>query len=248
MPPYIENPELAGVLSDGTFTLAMEDIGNPAERPAGFHETAIYLMRHGPSGELLDTIDAYSYRRLGYLSREIRYLGTPVFEPQTSLAAAGERFAVGRGSRPEIVLLDPDGVLRRIIRWSTPDRTVTSAELERFRRDILARFDDAERRRRFGEPQVSDDRPVNEQFPAHAAIRFDETGGLWVQRYPRPSWPDMRWWVFASDGRFVCHTTTRSEYARQILEVGARHMLVVERDELNVEYLRRYEIGAPGGA
>lgn len=239
-PLYSNTPETVGLMSDGSFILGRESWAG--EEP-GFNMQHVTLVRHDKTGATLDTIGVYNSRRIGILSRELRFMGSPIFEPRTSIVAAGERIVIARRGRPELAVLNSAGRLQRLIRWSTGDRTVTSDEVDTYRNSILALYGDSGIQRRIAEARVSDDRPVNDIFPANGTVRIDQAWRLWVQRYPRPSWPDdLRWWVFGRDGRFLCHLVIPPMDTWDILEIGRDYLLTVQRDELDIEHVRIFNI------
>lgn len=247
-PQYPNVPEVVGVMGDGTFVLGRECCRT--DEP-GFHEVQLHLVRHNRSGEMLDTLGVYPRGRMGYLSRETNFLGRPLFEAMTRVAAADHRVVVGMGTERELRILTDDGELRTLVRWTGPDRNVTDADAATYREQTLARYEgDPEARRRFAEPLVSEDRPVAERFPAHSTVLLDEVGGIWVRKYPRPSWPeddDMRWLVFREDGRLLCHARTPPgiENVWDVREIGSNGLLATVRDSLGVEYLHVYRLNRP---
>ncbi|MFW6201959.1 MAG: hypothetical protein ACOC8B_05235 [Gemmatimonadota bacterium] len=243
-PTYINTPAVVGVMADGTFVIGRETNDAYREEP-GFHPQHLHLVRHGPDGAALDTIGVYMAGRRGNLpgGENVRLTGTPLFEPRTVVAAGGERIVVGAGEEAELRILDVDGELRRLVRWTVGDRDVPPSEVEAYRRNVLELYDDPAARQRFAEPQISDDRPVNDRFPAHATIRIDRSDRIWVRQYPRPSWPEGdRWWVFDRDGRFACHAVTPPMNVWDIFEIGVDYLLGAQQDELDVEHVRVFEL------
>lgn len=248
-PPYPNVPEVIGVMDDGTFVLGRECCRT---QEPGFHAIHLDLVRHDSSGAAMDTLGVYPRGREGYLSRETNFVGGPLFQARTRVAADGDRIAVGVGTERELRILTGDGELRTVVRWTGPDRRVTDADVEAYRAETLARYeDDPEARRRYAEPLVSEDRPVADRFPAHATVLLDAAGDVWVRKYPRPSWSEagMRWLVFRRDGGFLCHARTPPaiENVWDVREIGDDYLLATVRDTLGVEYVRRYSVRKPGG-
>lgn len=250
-PLYPNRPDVTGVLDDGTFVLGRECCRTSEP---GFHELHLHLVRHDRSGEITDTIGVYHRGREGYLSREARFRGRPLFEASARVAAASDHIVIGLGTEREVRILGRDGGLETILRWSGPERKVTDAAVETYRKQTLARYEDQpELRRRFAEPLASEDRPVADRFPAHGTVHLDAIGNIWVQKYPRPSWPQddgMRWLLFRRDGRFLCHARTPAsiESVWEVHEIGEDYVLATVTDELDVEYVHLYRLRRGGGS
>lgn len=249
-PLYPNSPEETGFLDDGTAVVGRACCWNPAP---GFHDRELHVVRHARSGEAIDTLGVYPTGRTGWLSREDRLRGTPLFEPEASLAAAGDRVAVAPKGEREVRLLDPDGGLRTIVRWTGPDRRVTDADVEAYRERVLARYEGRpELRRNYADPYVSPDRPVHDRFPAHAGVRLSGAGEIWVRRYPRPRDPEgggMRWLVFDRSGRFACHAGTPPaiENPWDLFEIGPDRILAKGETELGIERVLLFRRGGPAG-
>ena len=164
-----------------------------------------------------------------------------LFDPVPSIAAAGATVAIATAREPEVRILDGDFRLRRIVRWSDPDREVTAAHIRAYR-DALA-----ERRGGRGsenwsaadESLVSDRRPAADLFPTTSGLMIGRDGRLWVTRYRRPG-DQVRWMAFGSRGEFQCHLTL--DVSLTVYEFGADYLLAVHRDELDVERVVEYEL------
>lgn len=246
----MNTPEVMGTTADGSLVLGQECC-SVSEEP-GFAEQRLHLVRHDASGAVVDTLGVYPTGRMGFLSEEIGLLGRPVFEPRARAAIGNDRIAVGLGDRREVRLLSPDGVLRTIVRWTGPSLAVTRSEVEAYRDQVRARYAGrSPSAQRFAEPQVSEDRPVADHFPAHSALLLAETGALWVSRFPRPTWPDdddLRWLVFGRDGRFLCHARMPAalDNEHRIWEIDGDDVLARVTDEMDVPYVHLYRVEKPG--
>jgi hypothetical protein len=98
--------------------------------------------------------------------------------------------------------------------------------------------------------ETGDDRPVANTFPA-----IDEWNGLvagrggliWVKEYRRPldEGPD-RWLVFEPDGAFACRAATPP--GSLLLDAGPDHIVTLETDALDVEYVVVRAVQLPASA
>ena len=166
--------------------------------------------------------------------------GVP-FARETVLCASPEWLYAGDGGTSyEIMAYDRLGKLRRIIRLRRP--------LERVTADVIARHRSTPRGR--GTPSRPNPSPtVDAAFypktmPAYAAFRLDGAERLWVRDYPVPGETQSRWHIFDGAGRLVASVLAPSDI--EVLAIGSKYLLAVWRDELDVEYLRVYEVSTSG--
>lgn len=249
-PLYPNSPDQTGVLADGTSVLGSVCCRSPEP---GFHRQQLHLLRHDRSGGLVDTLGVWETRRVGVLHRgeRSRFVGGPVFEARAVMAAAGRTVAVAPKGEREVRLMEPDGTLRALVRWTGPDREVTREHVEAYRDRVRARYEgQPEEMRRYGEPQISPDRPVADRFPAKAGLELGPEGEIWLRRYPRPGTDgadDMRWLVFDPEGRFLCHATTPPALERpwDLFEIGRERLLGQGKTELDVEQVLLFPLDRP---
>lgn len=236
-PTYINPPREMAVLGDGSFVLAGECC--PSELP-GFHERFLHVVRHNAAGEAEDTVGVFSNGRWGQVgSPEQRTFTYPIFEPNPSLDAAGDRVVVGRGRERELEVLSASGDLRKLIRWDGPSLAAGDAEVERYRADILEAAT-TPLERQFAELQLNPQRPINSQFPAMTTVQIGVDGTIWVTLYPRPSEPEGRRRIaFDSSGAALCTAITPPRF--QVYEFGAGYMLGEFIDDMDVEHVQKYE-------
>ena len=140
----------------------------------------------------------------------------------------------------EIGLYGDDGIAERIVRWDGPDRTITSADLDRVREVWTeGSQEDPEMVRYFA--QYFAHQPVSDQMATFARLLTDEQGRIWIQDYVRPHLPDVpsAWLILSSDGMQalgrLSHPSTFKPYS-----IGDGWMLGATHDALDVEYLELY--------
>lgn len=245
-PHYLNSPDAMIVLADGRSVLGTRPIVAPSTR---FELRHVTLLVHGPDGARLDSLGSYPDGRWGHVETGGVPLGLfPLFESFTRLAGGGSRVVIGHTSEPELFVHEAGQGFRpaRIVRWTTDDRTVSSADVQTERQRINDRYKDLDpaRRSRLVEPLVSDARPVADRFPAFVRVQVGRDGRIWVQEYPRPTAPEPhRWIAFDVDGRFQCRATLPA--FEELLEFGADYLLAKDPGELGVERVVQYSITGP---
>jgi hypothetical protein len=125
-----------------------------------------------------------------------------------------------------------------IVRWDAGDRTVDPADIEAEYDRIRGRFDNVNIPRstmeRMLAPELSEDRPVADRFPAYSDLFVARDGSLWVKEYPRPRGPAATrgWLAFDPDDALRCRATTP---LFEVFEFGPDWILAAQTDELGVE-------------
>jgi hypothetical protein len=245
-PAIIERPDVVIVLPSGDGFLIGEACCHP-ER--GFTDRSVALRSYAPDGSLSDTLGVFWYDTFGWLSQELRYLGSPIFGPSSTLAHLRDDlmvYAPGREEQAEI--WGTDGGLRSIIRWHARDREVGPGDADEWKRQYLERFPSLNdpARREIKELNVGDQRPVADQFPGNQGVLVSRDGSVWVREFRRPfDVGPRRWFLFEEDGSFLCQA--RVPDGLGILDVGEGYLLGRETDELDVEYLVMREVAPPAG-
>lgn len=244
-PLYFNPPDVFTVLDDGRMIFGARATGTPGA--PGFVLRHLTLALHGAEGGLTDTITTLPNGRWG-TTQGSRLSVYPLFEPFARADARGDRLVVGHGSTPELQVHSVRDSIRleRIIRWTTPDRRVTASDVAAEHRRLTEGFgsDDPERRARFLDPLLTDERPVAEEFPAFSTVRLARDGGIWIREYPRPTESArQRWIALVPDGGFRCRVVLPD--ATELLEIGTDHLLMKEQDDDGVESVARYALQPP---
>ncbi len=158
---------------------------------------------------------------------------------KTPLAHAREdRLALGAGDSYEIRLVTPRGETERIVRVRAEVVPVTSAHLALLLEERLDALEDPaeapEVRRSF---QAT---PHAQNLPAFQRLILDPEGCLWVEDFLLPDQGLRSWTVFDGEGRPL--TRLSLPRGNQVLDIGRDHLLALYRDDLGVEYLRRFPL------
>ena len=198
------------------------------------------VIAHGPDGAVLDTLATLPGKRLGSLPGFAGFV-EPLFEASSLVAARSSTVAMTTAREPEVRILDGTFRLRRIIRWSDPDREVTGVHVQAAHEDHIARHGGPESPGWSAghEAAISDSRPVAEFFPTASDLMIGRDGRLWLKRYTRPR-EEPSWMAFQTGGDFYCHF--RPGLQLTPLEFGADYLLALHRDDLEVERVMMYDL------
>jgi hypothetical protein len=165
----------------------------------------------------------------------------PVFGRETVFAVAGDGFCAGSQDDVELGCYDVHGVLRTIVRWPAPDRTVTPELIETYRRHQLeqARSEDVRRlAHEYLERQV-----YPELLPAFGAINVDGAGNLWIQEY-HLAWEETQSWiVFDPDYQVLGRVMMPAPLV--VHQIGPDYVLGYTWDAMDVEYVEMYRLIKP---
>ena len=226
-----------GVLDGGSSVNVTQAAGGGGDfaTPVNF-----LVIAHGPDGAVLDTLATLPGKRLGSLPGFAGFI-EPLFEASSLVAARSSTVATTTAREPEVRILDGAFQLRRIIRWSDPDREVTGAHVRAAHEDYIARHGGPESPGWSAghEAAISDDRPVAEVFPTASDLMVGSAGRLWLKRYPRPR-EEPSWMAFQPGGDFYCHFRPGPQMTP--LEFGADYLLALHRDDLGVERVMMYDL------
>ena len=247
MPQYLNSPSPMIVLADGRSILGME---TSLREGGNFAPRQVTIFIHAPDGTLLDTLGVFDNGRWGQISDDPTSVFLyPHFESFTRAAGGGSRLVIGHGSEAQLRIYEVSDSTRlvRIVRWTTPDRTVTPEDVRAEQERNIERYKDVtdpDMRRRLVEPLVNEKRPAAERFPAFTGVTAGRDGTIWVREYPTPRTPDARRMIaFDADGRFVCRMTLPP--FEELLEIGADYLLAEDADDVGVERIVQYRVRRP---
>lgn len=169
------------------------------------------------------------------------YAGNPSgphpFGRQTSVAIGTDRVYIGDGSDFEVEVYDLAGRRLPTIRWEGSNREITRQHLDTFESERVAAVR-AERRPAIR--RALQELPKLDRFPAYDALMVDRGERLWIRSFLRPGADEYRWTIFEEGGDLT--GILRLSGNVRVLEAGRGYVLVVERDELEVETVRLMEL------
>ncbi len=152
----------------------------------------------------------------------------------------------GSAADYEIEHVDWTGQVTRVARWAGPDLRVTRERVDLYRNAWLARYDDAERRRRFEKeswPGIRDGLP--DRFPAYEALLPLADGSVWVKTH---GWRarDTEQHLLGRDGTWLQRLTMPS--GSTLLDAGRDWVLLRRRGELDEHIVAVYELVESSGS
>lgn len=154
---------------------------------------------------------------------------------------SSNRLYFGSQDTFEIEAVDPEGVIRTLVRVMEDPHPVTPEAWDLYvDEDIhrIPRDEENERRRRRFWQDAEQYRPAT--FPAHGLLKADALDHLWVEEYRMVGEETHIWSVFDPKGARLARVTLPRPM--EILEIGEYYLLGMVRDELDVEYVRLYHL------
>lgn len=229
-----------GALPDSLFLLKQlwgAEETSEASR-TGLRRDPVAFVRFDPHGTLVDTVGLFPGREVYITEEDGRgVMSTPPFARNSSTTLLGDRLVVGTQDTFELLELDPEGTLLRLIRISGREAPIGPEELESY---IQGRLRTVPPEDRPGVRRSLQGMPVPESLPPYGAVKGDEAGNLWVGEWAM--YPDLpeRWEVFSPGGDWLGTVRTPRGFAPS--DIGSDWVLGVERDELDVEYVALYRL------
>ncbi|MDX2262526.1 MAG: hypothetical protein SFU84_12615 [Gemmatimonadales bacterium] len=200
--------------------------------------------------------------RLPYQQR-VSDLGVLLFAAHTETASAAAGIYAGLTGDPAITFYSGSGRAERVIRWPLPPERPPVGIVARYREwytataQIPAAYQGVARRQL--EARIAETLRtlrLADRMPVFNRMIVADDGHLWVERYnsghvmpncrrpctPTPAVPG-EWDVFDGGGRWL--GTVRMPQRFAPLDIGARHVTGVWRDEDDVEHVRIHELVRP---
>ena len=169
------------------------------------------------------------------------------------LGGTGEGVWIGTSDDYVLELVAWDGSVIRTLEWSGEDLTATQEDIDQLRDEFLQDGEDEEARNRFlRESWPEYEEVLPSRLPAYSRLMVLDDGSLWIGRFEGLEWgmgrlpghPGRRWDVFDPSGDRIRQVTVPNNMS--LLDAGEDWVLVVVRDELNVQRLAVYELRETG--
>jgi len=233
--------EVVGVFADGSLIVFRQRMAEQQESKD--QQFPGYYSRYSPSGDSLHALGEFPWRRLLATppatagGMQMVTFGFPIFDAPTEVAASPDGFWVGTTKRNEVLQISKLGEVERIIRWTGPDRTVTDAVKEAYYDELRARRAANPRSGEVREP--SRGVPFADALPSHGKLVARSDGGLLIEEFNPPgSEPSNGWRVLGPTGEL--EGRLELPLSSEVLWAGPERILLLERDELDVEFVRLY--------
>jgi hypothetical protein len=155
---------------------------------------------------------------------------------KTVYASRGETFIAGSNGSYEIAIVDLAGRFQQLIRKTTIPEAVTASYFE----------DRAGGELRLGSGRIlrtstpTDPASYPDNFPFFDALHVDPEGNLWVHDFKVDEEEAELFSVFRADGQYLGDVTIPA--GRTILDMGSDWLLILRKDELDIEYVERYSL------
>jgi len=225
-------PPPVGRLADGRFIAMTEDALTEPPGYTPYHATVVSYR----DGMLLDTVAQFPggesyYERCGPDNRGMCRYGVP-FARTAQLAVTSDRIVTGNGSRYELAVYTPDGVLTALYRRTLPLVKLTDARVRAYRDSIVALYPE---QRRPALRRGLEAAPVPEYEPAFSELLVDALENVWVRRTGEHPPGKSPWDVFDTEGRFLGTVGVPADL--RVAQIGEDFVLGISKDEAGVEYV-----------
>lgn len=145
------------------------------------------------------------------------------------------RVFVGTGERFEVQVRTPDGTLERLLRGPRIALEVTDS-VKALTLEVLLRDVDEARR-----PQVRSDVSAwewPERVPAYTGLKVDPEGIVWTRAFSVDPLDGETWSLLDPEEGYLGDIHLPPD--QELLEIGSDHLLVLSRNELDVERVETY--------
>ncbi len=192
---------------------------------------------YSPAGKLLDTLGtAPGMAGVIRSSGESLEILRPLVAPTTTYAIGGSMLWIETGESRRLDFLDLDNRVDGVITWNGPDLSMTPA----YRQAIIDEaVESVPEESRTMYRASMERRPVPETIPATRRVTSDHEGRGWLELAPPPGGDGPRTWIiFNLEGAPEARVELPPNMSlRSVLDDA---VLVVERDDFDVEHVRTY--------
>ncbi len=220
---------LEDVFADGSSVAAVSPGYRSDETATGVHRAEVRLLEPDPEGTVRRDLgvfpgdESYALSSAGSM-----IVGPLVFGASLDVAVSGDGVLVGITDEPDLRLLSAAG--ERRIALDVPAQRTTGDE---FREEVERYLEAFPPDARKIEARRFDDMPRLEVLPLFEDLRTDAAGRIWVRNQLGPGEPRRMWTVLDPSGEPIARMRTPD--GAEILELGVEHVVVLTRDELDVE-------------
>jgi hypothetical protein len=230
-------PQIVGRLANEGFVAFLSIYEEPLNI-SGTWRDSMTFMRWSADGAfagmlaVLPGIELHNSEFMGRRSRGRVPFGKPM---ATWADATG--FYYGSGERYEVLAYQPSGALRMIVRRDGPLRAISDEDAEAYIQEQMRSAPAEPDVRRAWESTLRA-APYPDSLPAYRRLRTDRAGNLWVQDYDLPTEQEVAWHVFDARGAWLAAVRLPKRW--QIQDIGKDYLLVLTRNEMDVETIQLY--------
>ena len=216
-----------------------------------FAEVIRFDVRTGHTSKIADVAgpetvvtDLGPVRTFGGPAAETTTEVQPIFGSTSTIAGGGSpfRLVVGTQTDATISVYGEDGNLET--RFSVPgeQRIPTSDQIEAARNAFFDSVEGQVAAFKFvgGISSIRERMPVLDRTPVFRTLAVSDNGDIWVERYPLPTDPAVKWWVHWPSGSlrgsaWVPHGLT-------VLAVNTDYLLARARDDFDIERVEMWPV------
>jgi hypothetical protein len=240
--------EVVGALADGSLLVFRqrfaEEMGSMDQQIQG------HYSRYSASGDSLNALGEFPWRRMitsppaeGGGGMQMVQSGPPIFDASTEVVATATGLWVGTTKKDEILWMNKLGEIERIVRWKGADRAVTDVVKEAYYEELRERMAATAPPGEAREPPRG--RPFADLLPSHGKLVGRVDGGFWMEEFRRPgSDPTNGWRIFGPTG--LPEGVIDLPPSAEVLWAAQDQVLLLEKDDLDVEYVRLYSLASGG--
>jgi len=230
-------------LGDGTYLAALVDFAaaNDGER---FYVAPEPLMLLDANREPVDSLrnvgglDMVVTRSRNESGRAMVMIGPVPLGRSSSYATSTDRVYTGWNGEYRVVARTLTGEPSTVILAPGLERPLDPVEVEGL---LASRIEDCPTEAcKQTTRALFDDFERPDRRPAFSSLEVDAEGNLWVAEYVPTDDPATGWHVFSPDGELLGHVTVPPRLT--IHEIGADYVLGVQRNELDVPFVRRFPL------
>jgi hypothetical protein len=228
---------MQAVFPDGSLLASSAPPGDVAQS-GGLIRADVDLHVLSPAGDPQGALGRHpGVERVMRVSETSIEVLVPPFARRTHYAPQGDAIIVAAQDLPEYRVYRRDGTLQRIVRTGSAVQPFTTALLDAA---IEQRLVGAPAERRASIRAGLESLPRPERLPAYGAVVTDRDGNVWVSDYPEPGTQRSEWTIFDVKGHAVART--RLPEGARVFDIGADFVVVLVRDDLDVEHVRVLEL------
>jgi hypothetical protein len=206
-------------------------------------QDSLHFALHDREGRVVEELTVIpDAERLGFRFGGVVTFPYLPFAGHALFASGSGIVAMGSGGRAEFLTWAGATQTRSLVRWPRSSGREARDWIDAYVEDRVANARSANDRRYV--QQLVREAPLPQYLPVYQAILVARTGHTWIERYRAPGETTPEWDVFRADGAWLGAVATPQRF--RIMEIGPDYLAGVFRDDLDVEYVRVYELVKPG--